>query len=541
MVVVVLLATLCLGFFVPIYVDEIASKLMRGMLFSDAGKYSTQFPQCNSEYLLSIPWSLYPGALVFAALYSVSSPLLLRLSGMMTVFALVAMVTFTIRAAIVSGRGRWLALAFVASSVGLGVVSLTFVMVRAEQAQALLITLFIYFPYFVRRYGGRSDAKFMAASVFAFCLAASAFLYVHPKSMFFSPVLIASAYATFRAKNWWVWLGVTAWVLLCTLQMLQFSVNILRCPSAPVFAAMLASVTVPIGSLLSSPIGFIKALLVNVVAVPGGIAQHAMFADRYQSDWIAPSKGILAVPVIVWINLAICRCITAIFSLAVVLPGVLFFWRCILRRVDTGTFCLLALWIGFIGHLALYRQWNFYSGGLILYLSALLIVLSVVHFQVKTIWASLLAVPVASVATVFVASAMIVFLYIAPRIVPTAFSAANGIPGQNFSVPVFGFSTQKEHIRSFAAECGIKDGMRRLVIDNLTFFAFSDLSEPLNSNYLDPHGFGIDLAEGDKLPKLLQSLGATHLIAQCTRLSPALQPWIVRQGDLCCLDLSRRP
>jgi hypothetical protein len=90
-----------------------------------------------------------------------------------------------------------------------------------------------------------------------------------------------------------------------------------------------------------------------------------------------------------------------------------------------------------------------------------------------------------------------------------------GVLGQQLSVPTFTFPDQRKKIRSFASSCNLSpDSSRRIVIDDLTYFAFDNLKEPIHLVYVGPYGMGGDIKDGELIP-MLRRLGSPGAIAQC--------------------------
>ena len=86
---------------------------------------------------------------------------------------------------------------------------------------------------------------------------------------------------------------------------------------------------------------------------------------------------------------------------------------------------------------------------------------------------------------IFLASASVLAVQVVPGLYRAIGSEQIGLKNQPLSVPTFSFSEQRGRIRKFADECSLSgDGARRLVVDDLTYFAFNNLREPLHLVYL---------------------------------------------------------
>src|SRR5258706_9278605 len=73
------LLTMWMAFFVPVYADEPAWKLIGARLFVDAGKLLYFFPFCDTGQWIDIPLTWYPARLIDTWIYQdASNPWLLR-------------------------------------------------------------------------------------------------------------------------------------------------------------------------------------------------------------------------------------------------------------------------------------------------------------------------------------------------------------------------------------------------------------------------------------------------------------------------------
>lgn len=75
------MALIVSGLLVPIYADEVSTKMTQATAFHHDGRMLTAIPQCLPEMTMPIPASWYPGAAVYQLLYSNLSPLMIRGSG----------------------------------------------------------------------------------------------------------------------------------------------------------------------------------------------------------------------------------------------------------------------------------------------------------------------------------------------------------------------------------------------------------------------------------------------------------------------------
>jgi len=544
-IVAVFCVVLGMGLLVPVYADEVATVLMRGMFLTNGWRINTLMPQCGPEFLHGVPWLHVPGALAYDVIYNASTPLGVRVRGLIIAFAWLGL-TATIILNMIRSRalGTWALAAFVAV-LGMGVLPLTLGMMRGEQMLLLLLSVFMGFPLLAGRWAGGGEQGRLALLCVLFCLATSLFFYTHPKTLFFIPLVLLSAVASFapRSKAWCV--VVSAFALGCAWQTLRFATAVTQCPDAPQMSAILASNTVSLGGVFSDPRAFLHELMANIELAPEAMLKHMWFANNYQSVWLAPVPGIAEWWLAIRVNEYIGDTVRLVYRLALVLPPVLVLGQLLLRRMPSRLLLwLCAIWIGLLAHAALFKAWNFYAASLVIPLAAWCVLLSFaalvdgrqIAHPARAGW--VMAVLLAPLFVLFLTSAAVLGLRVLPPTVDAQRSGEIGLPQQPLSIPTVTYAAQRDRIRNFAEQCHIRgDGERRLVVDNLTFFAFDKLQEPLQSDYLNEQSFGADL-KGDALPALLKRLGAKAVIARCTMFPSVFADRMRREGNLCCVDLS---
>ena len=88
-----------------------------------------------------------------------------------------------------------------------------------------------------------------------------------------------------------------------------------------------------------------------------------------------------------------------------------------------------------------------------------------------------------------------------------------------YSINAFAYASTRERVRSLAESCGVAgDGATRLVVDNLTYFAFTGLRQPMHLGFMGPGGWGADIA--GKTRKLLVDMQSDGMIARCESVWP---------------------
>lgn len=534
-VIAIFLVVISVGVLVPIYADEVAVRIMRSTFFSEQGHILTLMPQCGSDLGLAIPWSWIPAAIGASLLVSNLPPFGIRVTGLATAVLWIASLAMVVRILIQNRmhQRRWLSAML--AILGVGVLPLTLVLARSEQWLLLFLTVFTLFPFVAQRITRIQLRVGLAGLLILFCIIVSFTFYAHPKALFFLPLLGVSAYCCFYLRSRLTFLVAVAFLLWTAFQTVETTRLLVACPDAPVFAAYMASQTTKLSMLLQTPVVTLRELLANLATAPDLISKHLLFQPAYQSAWLLPAPTADIGQLARVVNSAISSELQLVIWGGVLLPPVAF--GISIKRRDFGQLFLVlaALWVGVAAHLAIYKVWNFYGGALVLGLSVLLLVLSAVQAQ----WTDRPCLPCrwiyVGVCLIFLASAFVLSVQVIPGLFRAIGSEQIGLENQPLSVKAFGFFEQRERIRKFADECSLNgDGARRLVVDDLTYFAFDNLREPLHLVYFYEGAFGADV-KGEPTIRMLERLGVEGIVAQCTFMPAMLMKHALKEGNLCCV------
>jgi len=539
LVVFSLVISLGLGLFVPLYTDEVATKFVQARFFAEEGKMLSLFPQCASGFILDTPISWYPAALIYSFLYSNLGPLGIRVAGVTTAFIWLGLLSYWAVMTIPGRQDRIRLLAAIAAVLGLGVLPFTLVLARAEQWLVLLLTIYCMFPAFAER-AFRPETRWRALIwLIVFCIVTSLFYYTHAKAVFFLPVVIVSAGYFFGRRHKLLLGFAVIFAVLCAYQSVQVAKAVIRCEGAPILSGILASQTANLSMLRESPKIVLLDGVDNLVSAPEKIIAHVIFQKDYQSGWLPPSDGGELSSLAKLANLGIKVVLQVIFWLAVMIPpiGIIFAIR--RKTRGYGKYLIAALWLAFVGHLTIYRVWNFYGGALAITLMVMLLALCAAlffEFKGKRLvgkWS------LTTILTLSLLSFAVLIFQVSPKLVVLATSITDVLPGQPLSVKTLNFGSRREKLRLLAKTCDIQgDGAKRLVVDDLTYFAFENLRQPLHLIYLYDGGFGADIG-GEKIRSFLSGMGSAGIIAQCTYISPAFNKVVVREGSFCCVNLKK--
>ena len=531
-----LLFTLALlsSVFVPIYSDEVALILLKARIFNENGTLVSLLPQCKSSFVSPLPLTWYPAAVFFGIIYSHLNLIGLRLAGVGGALLWMGGITFWSFKKAPSKSERLHLVAGLVALTSFGVMPFILILARFEQVMILCLTYFCLVPLY---FGFRRLPSFIARGVVfsSFLLVTSIFYFSHPKALFFTPLILASAICTVSCLNRKCLLFLTLAILLTAYQSYNHAKLLSQCEEAPIVRNVLAFTLEP-SLLIKQPLIFFERSFRNLESAPSKIFHHVTFQKFYQSDWLPPAKEtsgdwlaekLSALSKAIYINW---------FPLLVFLLSFKIFKEIKAKDISAPTILAAALSLSLVGHAAFYNSgsWNFYTPGLMIPLLIVLVLL---------IWPEILGSSFSKNFFHFILAGLLIFASlnigalltnITPRLIKQYKSRAASIPDQWLSVPPFYFEERKTIIRTLAARCGIQgDGASRLVIDHETYFAFEQLRQPLHILYISEAGFGGDI-RGSEILSFLNKMGSSGIITRCTYIPPALRNSIQKMGGYCC-------
>ena len=533
-VVLLFVALIVSGLLVPIYADEVSTKMTQATVFLNDGRMLTAIPQCLPELTMRIPASWYPAAAIYQLIFRDLNPLVIRVSGVIFALLFVLVAALGLRRVVPGNLPYWPLLAGFVAVLGLGVLPFTLVLSRSEQWFLLLLTYFVFFPLLNQKAG----VFFSGLHALVFVTCTSLLFYTHPKAAFFSPVVIVSGWIAFRGRSWLQVLTV-AFAIVCLAQSVLAAKELFNCENAPIIAAAFSKQTSSLSALVVQPVGLMLELGGNLLTFPKKVIDHSVFQVAYQSFWL-PSVpvGDALDGLGRLVNPLIAGCLLLVIALGLTLPPVAFVFARIRGSLGDLHFLTGILWFSLVAHLAIYRTWNFYGGILVIGILILLIALSLGGIPWSKHWRKAGTGVLISLCGVFLLSALVLVTSVIPRLMNGEEARDFGVPGQPLSVPTFTYPAQREKIRRFASSCGLEgDSARRLVVDDLTYFAFDGLREPMHLVYISESGMGPDIKGGD-LIAFLNRMASPGVIAQCTFLPPAVRQYALEDGNLCCANLS---
>lgn len=533
-------AAIGMGFLVPVYVDEIATKLVQARFLAEGGQMLSLFPQCSSGFILQTPTSWYPAALVFALLYGELQPLGLRVAGVLLFLGWFAVFVGWVFLMTPDARQRLRTVAVMTAILGLGVLPLTLILARPEQWLVLILSCFLALAAGADRLWSRGRVWMPAAILAVFLLLTSLLNYAHPKALFFLPFVLVAAACIFGLQRRWLLSLAVAFSVFSAYQTYGVAKAVISCEEAPTLSKILAAQTTSVAMAFNEPAAFVAEVSNNLVTAPVEIAEHGVFQSQYQSGWLPPVPFAVASSGVKALNLGMRGFWYLACLLAVLLPPLVFLLD---RGKDTtvaGRLLIPGLWLGFAGHLALYKEWNFYGGALVIPLAGLLIVSSMARLRdlPRLAWVANGAPGV--LLLLAISSTVVLLGQQGPPLLRAARSGDEVPVNQEaFSLNAFAYKATRERIRNLAGACDLAgDGATRLVVDNLSYHAFAYLRQPVYLGSLWPWGAGADVA--GKTRRLLVDMQSEGMIGRCDMFGPEFRNQTLREGDFCCVDLKGR-
>lgn len=523
------------GIFLPIYSDEVVTKWATARFLEESGKTLSLFPQCQKSTGVAISWVFYPAALAYSIMYKQLLPLGLRISGLVISFLWLSGIAYWCFKSIKPRlSAAYFLAALIAVSLALGVMPYIFIMARPEQPLIFIILLgFLYCLFWKNSISTRMQG--LAGLIFV--VLASCFFYIHPKSIFFLPFMMAVAYCIGDKGPRALQVLLVLIPVVLAYKTFQTANLMANCEDTPVLNSILGSNTLSPALLWESPLAFFQEGLLNLKDVPSKIVNHLVFQPYYQSFWLpnAEVPGIAAQG----LNWGI-RTLLYLLIIGSHFGALGLFIYCLLKRRLTMQILLAGLLaFGSLGSWFLSRIWNFYGASQLLPLSLMLILSLPLADLQKRFVSSFNSVSIMLMLFASISMAFLVRNYL-PVMISNSRSTTADISGQYLSIPVFGASQHIKTLNELANDCKLSSTrVKNLVVDQMTYFAFKNEPNPIHVLYVSESGYGQDLTNG-RLKPFLSKIDSSGLIIRCSYLPPQLGelPRFEKNG-YCCINLQQ--
>lgn len=536
---------LTLGICVPLYTDEIDTKLMMARFFAEKGTIVTLLPQCTSAFIQDIPVALYGGAVLFTLVYGKLGLVGLRVSGLVFAFALYAALvklawdTTGAPAGAPSDRTarrdrRIRQAGLVAAALSTGVMPLVLVLSRSEQVMTLSLVTYAAFPSLMKSRG--TTPLRQGALIAAFVVLTSLFLYAHPKYLFFVPFLLVTAYFSVPERRRRVWFGgLVLAMLVGFVQRQAWSRATTSCDESPFVKRVLSDITLNPNELSAHPLGFLSTGTRNVLELPSRIATGLAFKADYGGWLPRPAGGAPLSSGVEHVNSLLLIATVAAMVMALARVAVVF--RTKEGASRPSSLMAATLVVAVVGNGFFYNQFAFYNCELTVPCMVLAVILAGAAPRPSTRRHAGLSLAGRALALALAGASLITLLvHLTPALLRSARTVGTVSAESPYSVPIFGYAAEREKIRALSSECGIHgDGATRLVSDDATYFAFEDQHQPVNLLYIsDAVLWGTDL-KGEAIRPFLKRLRSPGIIARCTYFPTALRAEAKTHHGYCCV------
>jgi hypothetical protein len=528
-------AALLTSIFIPVYSDEVATKFLMARVFDEDWTLVSLFPQCKSSFVSSLPLTWYPAAAIYGFIYSKLDLLGLRIAGIGGATAWAMVMIFWSFNIVQFWTGRLYVVAGLLALNSFGVLPFILALARPEQILILCIAYYCVVPLFL---GFEKTNLFWSRGlvVVTFLLITSVFYFSHPKALFFTPLVLASAISSVRLRHWQYLILLIFFTFATAYQSYDHAKLFGQCEEAPILSKAISDNTLSPSLLISNPKVFFIGAIKNLLIAPNGIIKHVPLQQTYQSGWLPPTQDILDDSVV--------KALGTITNLLFILSCFAVFFFTILkvlreikeRKITTQTTMAATLALGLLGHAALYNAWHFYTPGLIFPALIILALLMWGKYFEKLSAVSSVRITLACLLVFAILNLCALLANVVPQIIKQSEFHGASIKDQWLSVSPFNFDMQKTTIRSLAHQCNIEgDGSSRLVVDHSTYYAFDRLREPIHVLYISEEGFGGDI-KGREIIPFLKEIKSPGIIARCDYIPPALRDTVKRLDGYCCIN-----
>ncbi|CAN5505137.1 hypothetical protein BH09PSE4_BH09PSE4_11790 [soil metagenome] len=508
-----LAVSFALSLFTPIYTDEIGWRFQLARSPFDGGVDRYIAPSCNAP-LMGAPWWMQPLRWFSAwsnALFA--EQVFVRLLGVaMAVAAIALALGVTARASGDAGERRRLSV-LVLGAAGIGLLPFLLVWSRPEQPILICVTGTVMVALRARR------ARVACGVVLLLGVIALGY---HLKAIFYLPVFLAAiGLAAREEKAPAVRIGAAVLLLTAGASAFHYWSVRFQCPGDPLIDAGHRADN--LGAVLTAPGGGPSwRLLWEAMrgATPAHYVESVLPGAVHMAPWIAP-RGLPGPVVGLWRGLASAGW-WALLLAGLVAIGIGLADMVRERRIEPRGLLAAALALSLFGWAFVQLRDNDYEAALWLPLAALasVLVLSAAGARIARA-RGLIATVIGGVA--IVSQLLLVTDY--ARLMPMA-RTPGFVAGQPHSFVPFGYD--KAAIRRVGAMCGFSPATPRLVIDDLTYFAFQRSYRPIYAiGVFDTWKGSI----GDPVA-YLRGQGSPGAVTACTSLPPGMAS--KGDGHTCC-------
>lgn len=276
----------------PLYTDEIASKMQLTRPLATGGRFVTLFPECATS-VQPLPLTYYPAAAFYHVVFAPLGIAGLKISAMLLLIPLFGGAWIAVRRLTRDREQRAFRFATLIAPLSIAAMPIAFVSARSEPLLILGLGLFAAFP-FAWTIASRSSPVGRAAVTAGFISLTSLFYYSHLKALLFTPVVLVSLALTFgRRRVAWL-LVALAFTLLTVRGTYTLGKNFTTCPEAPKLQSLLHSLSLSPGELLTHPVAFVRSGVENLSKHRRDVSdQVRLEPPRQTGRWLPASSKAL--------------------------------------------------------------------------------------------------------------------------------------------------------------------------------------------------------------------------------------------------------
>lgn len=518
------------GIFVPLYIDEVAVKLLNARFFLDDAERFSLYPQCTNTVGLMLSWVYYPAAITLSSVFQYLEPFGIRLSGVILGLVWFGLIGYWCYR---QAAENWvMRFSFLLALSSLGVFPYLWVLSRSEQLINLpiliLCLLALYLPV------KKNILKSLVVSTLVVFLI-SIFFYVHPKSLFFTPLILVLVWQITKFMHVVFRSALFVYILMLILQVFSIANLMSECNDAPIVRDLLKSYTLPIDLLVVNPLLFIELAFNNIIYLPDRMLNHLIFSDTFQSSWLPPieiSQVTMILNKFIYWTLFILVVLTHLFSIC------LCFFLFLKRTINVSVVLAALIAIANIANVAFYVNQSFYDG--LQYVGCSILILCLfLEFKGSMVFGFLSRFFIPLVFLSIVSLLTLLYLFTPSLLYNSSYENAK-IPGQNTSIPTFKVDGHLKSIKELGTACNIpNEDAVNVVVDQMTYFSYIENRRPVHILYTATDYFGADL-KGDKLIPFLKGINSPGVIARCDWFPAVFDKYKINNDrGYCCVDITK--
>lgn len=527
----VLLASLAWSLLLPLYTDEVAWRFLLSRVTQDGGVDRWVGETCGANILAHPPAFMLPLRHVSAMLTTAfPDPRWIRVAGVTLAGVCIVLTRVLLNLAEPERPRRPALQTTVFLMLGLGVLPMLLTWSRPEQPIWLVLLIAIIIA--LHNASHPRSPRQARWSVAAITLLASWVIGYHVKALFYLPVFvtclwIAGAETHRRLPR----IAATGFLALLAVIAYGYWSARFQCPDDALLRAKLDGENIS-ASLLRAGLGGAIAAIpkIAVNALPIRYITTVLPSGWFMSNWLVPVEA-PRWALMVW-RLAILAAWAAILG-----AGLWSAWLIVRHRRfrDPRVFLAIAIGVSLLAWGGVQNNKNVYEGAL--YLPMLLIAIALVVAAGRLDGRIQRRVLIGLV-PLFVVSQAALFLQYTPELYRMQHRVGY-LANQTASIPVWSFPRYRERAIAAAARCGISPtaANRRLLIDDASYFLFSDSYRPLHFTGVTGPWIG-RITEPATYLREMRSSGA---VLACHHLKPwpRSRAMAIATGDICCIAAQR--